>query len=604
MLDGGHETYKHFVGEWRSDYRALVRTLRFILPHFLLFLFSILFITSTVLTVLWLGYGLRQLIDQGFSSYEHLKNSVLILGGFVTALAASGYGRLYFASFLAEKASLSLRKALLEKLLWMDAGFFEKNMVGDLLSTLIHDVWLIQTLISQTIPAMIRNLMIATGGAVFLFYSNSKLAFIMCCIFPVVFLPLLIFGDWTHRTRKKRKSHIASASALIEEALTGIKVVQAFNREHLEEEKILKELKKGVLSAKRHIRLRSLVAFIIIFLGFGVIALILWVGGTDVLNHKMTTGQLTSFIYYSLAVVGSLGTLGEMWGDIHRASNASSRIESVLNATSSLERSPRLSAATSPAPLHVVPKGSFISFKNVSFFYPSSQETAVLKNVSFEIPPGAKVAIVGPSGAGKTTIFELLMRFYDPQEGQIYLSGENIEYMNIKSLRECTGLVSQESLLFSGSIYDNISFGLEEKTKAQVLEAARVAMVTEFTDHLPKKLNTPVGPRGMALSGGQRQRIAIARALLKNAPILLLDEATSSLDIYQESLIQKALDHLMKNRTTLTIAHRLTTVVKADLIIVLHQGTISAIGKHAELLRKSSLYQKLAQLQFLETDPI
>lgn len=577
-------------------YGSLFKLLPHVRPHWVYLLISLLFIISTGLSVLWLGYGLRRLIDQGFQSMDQLTRSVMLLSFFVMLLGISSYGRLYFVAQLGEKIAVSLRRSLFKKLLYLDANFYEQHMAGDLLSRLIHDTAAIQSFATNAFPLIMRNCIIALGGIILLYYSNLKLALIVTASFPLMVIPLFISNQLIRVNRKKQQEGLDILSVHAEEVLSSIKTVQSFSQEMLEEERFNKELAKGSVYTKRQAKIKSLLALSVVTVGFGTIGLSVWVGGMDVILGTMTSGELTVFCFYSLAIAGSLGAISEYWGDIQRAIRATKRLVYLWEVKS------RIPLVDLPKPLQQAATEFHISFKNVSFSYPSRPHLPVLKNVSFDIPYGQTIAFVGASGSGKTTLFELLMRFYDPSEGEILVGGQDIRTIPLSYLRNQIGLVSQECMVFSGSIYDNIAYGTKAPSRSQILEVARMARVTEFVDRLPKKFESSVGQRGVSLSGGQKQRLSIARTLLKNAPILLLDEATSSLDAQQEAFVQQAVERLVVHRTTLVIAHRLTTVQKAEKIFVLDKGSVSAAGTHRELLKISKIYKNLASLQFLDKE--
>ena len=579
-----------------THYRSLLTLFPYIRPHWPYLVGAFLFIIATGVSFLWFGYGLRQLIDKGFQSTEGLTRSVFLLSLFVLILAISSYGRLYFVSQLGEKIAVSLRRSLFKKLMFLDAHFYEHHMTGDLLSRLIHDTGIIQDFSVNTLPIILRNIVIAIGGVVLLYYINLKLALIVTTSFPLVIIPLFIFDQLVRFNKKRRQEGLDTLSAHAEEMLSSIKTVQSFGQEFAEEERFNNELNKGLHYIRRQAKGKSLLAFGVIVVGFSTIGLIVWVGGIDVIAGKMTKGQLMVFCFYSLAIAGSLGAVSEYWGDIQKAIRATGRLNYLWEIKS------QIPLIDLPKPFKKKAENFHISFKNVSFSYPGRSHILVLKNVSFDIPYGKTIAFVGPSGSGKTTLFELLMRFYDPQEGEIFFGGQDIRTIPLDHLRNQIGLVSQECTVFSGSVYNNIAYGAKSPSKSQIKEVARMSRVNEFVNRLPNKFESHIGQRGISLSGGQKQRISIARTLLKNAPILLLDEATSSLDAQQEAFVQQAVERLVVHRTTLVVAHRLTTVQKAEKIFVLNKGRITASGTHRELLKISKIYKNLATLQFLDKE--
>ena len=577
-------------------YASLFKLLPYVKPHWPYLVGSFLFIVASGLSVLWLGYGLRQLIDKGFQSIEQLTLSVSILTFFIILLALASYGRLYFVSQLGEKIAVSLRRSLFKKLLYLDANFYENHMAGDLLSRLVHDTGAIQSFINSAFPLITRNVVITMGGLGLLYYSNLKLALILSVCFPLVVILLSISNRLMSANHKKQQEGLDILSVHAEEVLSSIKTVQSFGQEALEEERFNKELSKSAFYIRRQAKIKSLLALGVVMVGFGTIGLVVWVGGMDVISGEITSGELTAFCFYSLAIAGSLVAISEYWADLQRTIRSTKRLGYLWDIKS------RIPLVDLPKPLKKKDAEFHISFKNVSFAYPSRPHLPVLKNISLDIPYGQSIAFVGPSGSGKTTLFELLMRFYDPQEGEIFVGGQDIRTIPVNHLRNQMGLVSQECMVFSGTVYENIAYGAKSPVRSQIMEVARLARVSEFAKRLPKKFDSYVGQRGISLSGGQKQRISIARTLLKNAPILLLDEATSSLDAQQEAFVQQAVERLVVHRTTLVIAHRLTTVQKAERIFVLDKGSVAASGTHRELLKTSKIYKNLATLQFLDKE--
>lgn len=585
-----------FKRERGAYYTSLFALMPFVRVHWPYLLGGVLFIIATGLSVLWLGYGLRQLIDNGFRSITDLTHSILLLSFFVVLLACASYGRLFFISQLGERVAVDLRRSLFKKLLYLDADFYERHMTGDLLARLVYDTAGVHSFLVNAFPLLLRNIVIALGGVGLLYYSNLKLALIVSFCFPLVVLPLFVFDQMVRLNRKKKQERLDTLSAHAEEVLSSIKTVQAFNQELSEAEHFNNELSKGLRDIRQSAKSKSFLAFSVIVVSFGTIGLIVWIGGMDVIAGHLTSGQLTLFCFYSLAIAGSLGAISEYWGDLQKMVRCMKRLTYLWDAKSMVP------VIDLPKPFRKQAGKFHISFKNVTFAYPGRPHIYVLKNVSFDIPYGQTAAFVGSSGAGKTTLFELLMRFYDPQEGEIFLEGQDIRTIPLDHLRSQIGLVSQDCHVFSGTVYDNIAYGAKDASRTQVMEVVRMSGVHEFVKRLPQKIKSLIGQRGISLSGGQRQRIAIARTLLKNAPILLMDEATSSLDAQQEYYVHQAVERLLVHKTTLVVAHRLTTVQKAEVIFVLNQGRIVASGKHRELLRTSKIYKHLANLQFLDKD--
>jgi ATP-binding cassette subfamily B protein len=476
--------------------------------------------------------------------------------------------------------------------LGMSPQFFETTQTGEVLSRLTADTTLIQTVVGTSLSLGLRNFFLLTGGVAMLAVTSPVLSGYIIATLVVVVAPIVIFGRRVRRLSRASQDKIANTSALAGEVLNAMPTVQSYTQEPFETRRFAGAVEAAFETALTRIRARAWLTAVVIVLVFSAIVFVLWLGAQAVLAGRMTAGQLSQFILYAVFTAGAVGAVAEVWGDLQRAAGATERLLQLLAA-----RSPVQEAGTTVA---LPARGEGIRFDNVSFSYPSRPGIAALSALSLEVRPGEHVALVGPSGAGKTTLFQLLLRFYDPQSGRILINGVPTRDVPLVQLRKEIGVVLQESVIFSGSVLDNIRYGAPEATLAQVQRAADMAAAAGFVEELPQGYDTFLGERGVRLSGGQRQRIAIARAILKNPPILLLDEATSALDAASERLVQKALDNAAQNRTTLVIAHRLATVQQADRIVVLEQGRIVAQGRHTELLLSSPLYAQLAALQFGE----
>jgi ATP-binding cassette subfamily B protein len=450
---------------------------------------------------------------------------------------------------------------------------------------------LIQTVVGSTVSVALRNLVTLTGAFILMFVTSAKLAALVVAAVFVVLIPLIFFGRWVRTLSRKSQDRIADTSARASETLHAVQTVQAFTHEAVER-RIFGDVVEGSFDiAIRRTRARAVMAGVVIFAAFASIASVLWVGARDVISHAMTGGQLLQFIFYALLAGGGIGALSEVWGELQRAAGASERLMELLTTE------PLIAAPVHPKTLPVPGRGA-VTFNDVTFHYPSRPDTAALDHLSLNILPGEAVALVGPSGAGKSTTFQLLLRFFAPQQGSITFDGVDVADLAPEELRRHIAIVAQDPVIFSGSIADNIRYGRPDATEDDVRRAAEAAAAAEFIERLPQGFQTLVGERGVTLSGGQRQRLAIARAILRDAPLLLLDEATSALDAENERLVQQGLANLMAGRTTIVIAHRFATIQRLKRIVVMDQGKVVAEGSHAELVARGGLYARLADLQF------
>jgi ATP-binding cassette subfamily B protein len=547
-------------------------------------------------TVLAFGQALKGLIDQGLAAGDAgpLHRAVLFVSASTVVLAVSTYCRFYLVTWIGERVVADLRKEVFAHLLTLPPGFFEVTRTGEVISRITTDTSVLQGVVGSSLPFAMRNSLLFLGGSVLLFATSVKLAAIAVLVVPLVVLPIRLFGRRVRRLSKASQAQVAEISADADETLHGIRTVQAFGHESISAARFAGHVEAAFAAARAWIAARARLTAIVILLVFGAISVVLWIGGHDVLTGQLTGGALTTFIFYAVVVAMAVSGVGEVIGDLQRAAGAMDRL------TELLATRPTIAAPAHPTALPEPARGA-VAFESVTFSYPTRSERGAVDGFDLAVRPGERLAIVGPSGAGKTTVFQLLLRFYDPQGGRIRFDGVDIAEVDPASLRRRVGLVPQEPVIFSGSALENIRYGRPEASDAEVRAAAEAAFAAEFLDRLPEGFATPLGERGVRLSGGQRQRIAIARAILRAPALLLLDEATSALDAESERVVQEALDLLMNDRTTIVIAHRLATVLKCDRIVVMDHGRIVAIGSHAELVRQQGLYARLAALQFDQT---
>jgi ATP-binding cassette subfamily B protein len=576
----------------RRDILALRRLWPFLRPYRARVLVALVALVVAAGTVLVIGSGLRLLIDKGFNGNQPqlLDQALFGLLGVVALLALASYGRFYMVSWLGERVVNDIRKAVFSHVITLSPGYYETTRAGDIMSRLTSDTTLVESVIGSQASVALRNMLMFVGGTVMLCITSPKLTGLVFLVVPLVVGPIIVLGRRVRRFSRASQERIADISSYASEALQSIRTVQSFSHEPVDRQRFAVIAEGAFATAVRRIGARATLTAIVILLVFGAVGVILWIGGHDVIAGRITAGELSAFVFYAVVVAGSVGAISEVIGDLQRAAGATDRLMGLLDERSTVEDPPQ--------PQALPPARGEVRFERVTFAYPARPNISALHEFDLTVTPGESVAIVGPSGAGKTTVFQLLLRFYDPQSGAIKLDGARIDSVSLRDLRSRIAIVPQEPVLFSTDAWENIRYGRPEACDAEVREAAEAAKAAEFLDRLPEGFKTFLGERGVRLSGGQRQRIAIARAILRNPSVLLLDEATSALDAESEQAVQAALDKLMVGRTTLIIAHRLATVLKADRIVVLDQGRIQAIGTHAELTAQGGLYSRLAALQF------
>jgi ATP-binding cassette subfamily B protein len=577
--------------------KAPVGTLRalwpFVRAHRGLFTAWLVALACSSSATLSLPVAFRRMIDQGFSSGANIDRAFVLLFAVALALALATAARFYFVTLLGERVVADMRDRLYTHLLGLDAAFFDRNRSGELVSRLTADAELLRSVVGSSMSVALRSTITVVGSIAMLFVTSPHLAGYALIGIPLAVLPIALGGRRLQKMSRASQDRVADANMLATEVLGAVRTVQAHAREPYERGRFASALQVAVATARRRIGAQAAVTALAIVLIFGAITLVLWSGAHDVAAGRMSAGTLGQFVLYAMIGGGSVGALAEVWNELQRAAGGMGRIAELL------EQAPAVVPPATPVAFPVPVRGA-LAFDDVTFHYPMRPDLPALEHFDLRVAPGETVALVGPSGAGKSTVFGLLLRFHDPQSGRIAVDGVDVRDAGLASLRGAIALVPQAPTIFAASAADNIRYGRLEASDADVRAAARSAEAESFLDALPEGFASELGERGARLSGGQQQRVAIARALLKDAPVLLLDEATSALDAQSERAVQQALENLMEGRTTLVIAHRLATVLKADRIVVMDRGRIVAEGTHDALMAEGGLYSELAKLQFLD----
>jgi ATP-binding cassette, subfamily B, bacterial len=578
---------------WLRDYRVLSR-------YRVQWMLACLFLLLAAAATLAVPLAFRGVVDTGLTSDAIDRQFIylLILAAVLAVMTASRY---YMMSWLGERVVADIRQRVFENVLRQSPRYFETLQTGEVLSRLTSDTTLVQTLVGSSISIALRSLVMLIGGMTMMLVTSAWLAGVMIILLAIIVLPLWALGRRVRKMSRTSQDKVADTSAMAGEVLNAITTVQAFTREPHEQQRFNAAVETAFLEAKKRITMRSVLTAMAIVMSFGVIVFVLWIGAQQVTAGAMTLGELTQFVLYAVLIAGSIGALSETWGDLQRAAGAMERLVELMQAPPDLvyrDTTASQEPISSLSQFQSLDQVDAVAFQDVSFAYSSRPNFMAVNHLSFAVPQGARYALVGPSGAGKSTLFAMLLRFYAPTAGQIAILGRDITHWPVSELRNLIGIVPQEPVIFASSAMENIRYGKLDASDEEVIAAAKTAHADGFISALPEGYASFLGERGVRLSGGQKQRISIARAILKNPPILLLDEATSALDAESEREVQLALDSVLPGRTSLTIAHRLATVLRADSILVLEEGRLVEQGSHADLIQQGGLYARLADLQF------
>ncbi|MCA0899682.1 ATP-binding cassette domain-containing protein [Microbulbifer agarilyticus] len=578
----------------------------FVRPYKLVLMCAAVALVFTAAITLSIGQGVRLLVDEGLTgdSTQALSHAVFIIMVLAVLMALGTYTRHYLVSWLGERVVADLRKAVFDHIVTLHPSYFETNRSGEIMSRLTTDTTLLQQIIGTSFSMALRSALMFVGALILLLFTNLKLSLMVLIGVPLVLLPITLYGRRVRKLSKASQDSIADVGSYAGEIIQHIKTVQSYTRERYEMQAFSGEVEIAFGVAKRRVRQRSLLIAVVILMMFGAVSGLIWVGGNDMIAGRITSGDLAAFVFYAVMMGSAVATISEVYSELQRATGATERLIDLLNVEAEIPVSTIASSQTGGQDAESTVDGAEgeaeLAFEGVTFHYPSRPDKPALEELSLDVPTGKSLALVGPSGAGKSTMMDLLQRFYDPQSGCITLNGIDIRDLDTAMLRSQMAVVPQQPALFTADVWYNLRYGKPDASDAEVVAAAKAAHAHEFIEQLPDGYNSHLGEQGARLSGGQRQRLAIARAILKDPKILLLDEATSALDAESEHHVQRALETLMNDRTTIIIAHRLATILHADNIAVLENGRLVAQGRHQQLVESSPLYKRLAELQFRE----